>query len=209
MVEKNAYMVLFDILSYSISSLIWGILISLACMALFVFLIKGWYKDATFSPASYLVGFVLFVLLCFQCILIVGSLKIINTSDEYEAQISAIVESIYTPSEEVPQEQASSIIDEIIKESPILQYYIGGGEFSGYKANELPHAIVEELQSFMRWFIFRRILWCLGFVVVGAIIVIKSMKKSYLQQRIRTLTSSKGVQGIRLERKPVSRRPRR
>ena len=170
-------MVLFDILSYSISSLIWGILISVACMALFVFLIKGWYKDATFSPVSYIVGIILFVLLCFQCILIVGSLKIINMSDEYENQITAIVETIYIPSEEVSQKQASSIIDTIIDNSPILKYYIGGGTFIGYKASELPHAIVEELQSYMHSYIFRRILWCLGFVVVGAICVIKSMSK--------------------------------
>lgn len=38
---------LFDILRYSFSSAIWGILIAIICMVLFVFLIKGWYKDAT------------------------------------------------------------------------------------------------------------------------------------------------------------------
>lgn len=47
---------LYDILRYSFSSVIWGILIAVACMTLFVFLIKGWYKDATFSPISYVVG---------------------------------------------------------------------------------------------------------------------------------------------------------
>ena len=160
---------LFDILQYSISSVFWGILIAVACMALFVFLIKGWYKDATFSPISYVVGALLFLLLSFQCILIVGSLKIIDMSDVYEQQISAIVESVYSPSEEVTQSQASDIIDAIIEEFPILHYYVSGGEFSGFSARDLPHAITQELRSFMRWYIFRRILWCLGFVIVGAV----------------------------------------
>ena len=94
-------MVLFDILRYSFSSMIWGILIAVACMALFVFLIKGWYKDATFSPISYAVGATLFLFLSFQCILVVGSLKIISMTDEYEQRITSIVESAYSPSDMV------------------------------------------------------------------------------------------------------------
>lgn len=196
-------MVLFDILRYSFSSLIWGILIAVICMALFVFLIKGWYKDATFSPVSYVVGALLFLLLSFQCVLIVGSLKIIDMSDEYEREITSIVDSAYSPLDEVSQSQASDIIDAIIEEYPILHYYISGGEFSGFSARELPHAIAQELRSFMRWYIFRRILWCLGFVIVGAVCVIKSMSKNYARQR------TQRSQSIQHDRKRVNRRPRR
>lgn len=192
-------MVLFDILRYSFSSMIWGILIAVACMTLFVFLIKGWYKDATFSPVSYLVGIVLFLFLSFQCVLIVGSLKIISMTDEYEQQVAALV-AAYSPNDEVSQTEASDVIDAIITEFPILEYYIGGGEFSGFTASELPHAIAQELRSFMRWYIFRRILWCLGFVVVGAVCVIKSLSKNYVGLR-RTRPQQ--------NRRRVSRRPRR
>ena len=176
--KEEISMVLFDILRYSFSSMIWGILIAIACMALFVFLIKGWYKDATFSPISYAVGATLFLFLSFQCILVVGSLKIISMTDEYEQHITSIVESAYSPSDMVSMPQASDVIDTIIDEFPILEYYIGGGEFSGFTAEQLPHAMADELRSFMRWFIFRRILWCLGFVIVGAICVIRSMSKT-------------------------------
>ena len=193
-------MVLFDILRYSFSSMIWGILIAVACIALFVFLIKGWYKDATFSPISYVVGAILFLFLSFQCILIVGSLKIISMTDEYEQRITSIVESVYSPSDMVSMPQASDVIDTIIDEFPILEYYIGGGEFSGFTAEQLPHAIADELRTFMRWYIFRRILWCLGFVIVGAICVIKSLSKNY--QGIRR-------QRVQHDRRRVSRRTRR
>ena len=192
-------MVLFEILRYSFSSVIWGVLIAIFCMALFVFLIKGWYKDATFSPVSYLVGAVLFLFLSFQCVLIVGSLKIISMTDDYEQQITALVQS-YSPEDEVSQAQASEVIDAIIDEFPILEYYIGGGEFSGYTASQLPAAIAQELRSFMRWYIFRRILWCLGFVAVGAYLVIRSLSKNYTNQR---------RERIQHDRKRVSRRPRR
>ena len=168
---------LFDILKYSFSSVIWGILIAVACMTLFVFLIKGWYKDATFSPISYVVGAVLFLFLLFQCVLIVGSLKILDTTDYYETEISRIVDSTYDSVDEVSMGQADEIIQVIIDRFPLLQYYISGGEFSGFTAKELPHAMADELRSFMHWYIFRRILWCLGFVIVGAICAIKSMSR--------------------------------
>ena len=176
-------MVLFDILRYSLSSMLWGCLIAIACMALFVFLIKGWYKDATFSLVSYVVGALLFLLLSFQCVLVVGSLKIISMTNEYEQEISSIVDRLYSPSDEVSISQASDVIDTIINEFPILHYYIGGGEFSGFTAKELPHAIALELRSFMRWYIIRRIFWCLVFVMIGAVCVIKSMSRNALRPK--------------------------
>lgn len=197
---------LYDILNYSFSSVIWGLLIAIACMALFVFLIKGWYKDATFSPVSYIVGAILFIFLSFQCVLIVGSLKIISMTDDYEQRITSIVESVYSPSDMVSMPQASDVIDTIIDEFPILEYYIGGGEFSGFTAAQLPHAMADELRSFMRWYIFRRILWCLGFVIVGAICVIKSLSRNYAPLR---RIERQQRQRVQTERPRVSRRPRR
>lgn len=199
-------MVLFDILRYSSSSLIWGILIAVICMGLFVFLIKGWYKDATFSPISYVIGAVLFVFLSFQCILIVGSLKIIDTTDYYEVEITRIVDNTYDSLDEVTMGQADDIIQVIIDRFPLLHYYISGGEFSGFTAKELPHAIAQELRSFMRWYIFRRILWCLGFVIVGAVCVIRSLSKSSIPLR---QSDRLHRQRIQTERRRVSRRPRR
>ena len=191
---------LFDILAYSCSSVIWGILIAVVCMALFVFLIKGWYKDATFSPVSYIVGAVLFLFLSIQCILIVGSLKILDTTEVYEREISNIVDNNYDSTDEISVGQADNIIKTCIERFPLLRYYISGGEFFGFTARQLPNAIVGELQSFMLWYIFRRILWCLGFVIVGAVCVIRSMSKQYKSVRNR--------QAINTERRRIRRRPR-
>ncbi len=170
---------MWNLLQLSLSSIPWGIFIAMACMALFFVLIKGWYKDATLSPISYIVGAVLFLFLSFQCILIVGSIKIINTTDYYEVQITRIVDSIYDASDDISLREADDILKEIIDRYPILQYYIEGGEFTGYTAKTLPHGIANALKSFMRWYIFRRLLWCLAFVAVGAYCVIKTMSKQY------------------------------
>lgn len=174
---------LLNLLKYSVGSVFWGFLIAVLCMALFVFLIKGWYKDAQFSLASYIVGIILFLLLSVQCILISGALRIIDTADYYEVQIQRIVERDYSPLTDITIRQSDDILKEIIYEYPILQYYISGGQFQGYQADQVAHAMAVELCSFMRWYIFRRILWCLGFVLVGAIIVIKTMDRPQAPRR--------------------------
>lgn len=174
---------LIDLFRYSISSVFWGIFIAILFMSLFVFLIKGWYKDANFTLPGIIVGALLFLLLSVQCIFIMGSLKIIQLSDYYEVQIERIVEDRFPPTEYVSLRQSDDIIKTIISEYPLLQYYIGGGEFTGFQAHELPHAMAAELRSFMRWYIFRRLMWCLGFAVVGAIIVIKTMDRPQAPRR--------------------------
>ena len=197
----------YDILRFSFSSVIWGILIAVVCMALFVLLIKGWYKDAIFSPTSYFIGAVLFFFLGIQCVLTVGAIKIIGTTDYYETEISQIVNNTYDAADEVTQGHADDIIQVIIDKYPLLHYYIGGGEFSGFTAKELPHAIANELRSCMCWYIFRRILWCLAFVVLGAFCVIKSLSQNY--RSTRRYGKNMPRERIQTERCRVSRKLRR
>ena len=120
---------LWNIIQFSFGSLLWGVLIAFACMALFVFIIKGWWKNALFTIWSYLIGAILFPILVFQCTMIVGSLKIIDTCDEYEVYFNNIVNSAYEGWEEVTKEDSDIIIKKAIAEYPLLEYYIGGGDF--------------------------------------------------------------------------------
>ena len=182
-------MILWNIIQYSIGSLVWGILIAVLCMALFILIVKGWFKDAMFSIWSYIIGIILFVLLAFQCTMIVGSLKIIDTTDTYEAYFTEIVDNIYDGWEQVPTEQADVIIKKAIGEYPLLDYYIGGGDFSGFNAKQLPGAIAKELRSFMRAYITRRLLWCLGFVLVAGVLGIITLDRQNNNCRTQRKTS--------------------
>lgn len=200
-------MLLWNIIQYSISSLLGGVLTAIVCLALFVFIIKGWWKDAMFSIWSYIIGVVLFLLLSFQCTMIVGSLKIIDTMDEYKAYFTEIVDNAYEGWEQVPADVAEAVIDKAIEECPLLEHYIGGGEFTGFSAKELPTAMTEELRSFMKAYIVRRLLWCLGFVLVAVALGIMTLDKPYAQSARRDLSERRHSGGSR----PVpngSHRPR-
>ena len=175
---------LWNIIQFSFSSLLWGILIALFCMALFVFIIKGWWKNALFTIWSYLIGAILFLLLIFRCTMIVGSLKIIDTCDEYETYFRQVVDSAYEGWQEVNREDADIVIKKSIAKYPLLEYYISGGEFTGHNAKNLPSVMADELRSFMWSYIIRRLLWCLGFVIVAGILGIKTLNKYNKRQRL-------------------------
>lgn len=170
---------LFELLRFSFSSIIWGILITAICLTLFYLLIRGWYRNAAFTPKSYVIGFFLFLLLAFQCTMIVGAIKIIHISSYYETQIQRLVNAYFPPSQEITRQESEQVIDWLVTEYPILQHYFDSGEFTGYTAQQLPAAIGAEIRSFLRFYIMRRLLWCLGFVIVGAVLVIRSIAKEH------------------------------
>ena len=177
---------LFELLKFSFSSIVWGILITTICVGLFFFLIRGWYRNATFTPINYIIGFFLFLLLAFQCTMIVGAIKIINISPFYETQIQQLVSTYFPPSQEVTRQESEQVINWLVTEYPILQHYFDSGEFTGYTAQQLPAVMGAEIRSFLRFYIVRRLLWCLAFVIVGAILVIRSIAKKYEKKYSKT-----------------------
>ena len=198
---------LWNIIQFSFSSLIWGILIALLCMALFVFIIKGWWKNALFTIWSYLIGAILFIFLVFQCTMIVGSLKIIDTCEEYEVFFRQVVDSAYEGWEEVTKDDSDIIIKKTIAEYPLLEYYIGGGDFRGFNAKQLPTAMADELRSFMWAYIVRRLLWCLGLVLVAGVLGIKTLDQyNQGQRQSRSYTTSQRHVSGTSRRPHISRR---
>lgn len=212
---------LFNILQYSIGSLFIGILLTVLGMAIMVFLIRGWYKDALFSLWSYVVGAVLFFLLAFQNTLVVGAIAIIRSTDDYERYITYIVESYAKErtndptgtsrafNELMESEALSEQSDELIKytmvQYPLLGYYISGADLRGFSFSQLPAAMMDELRSMLRWYIVRRLLWELLFVAVGSFIVIRSLAHKTPTHRYSPQRNTERI-GDRARRMPYRRR---
>lgn len=189
---------MFTIIENAFSCIFWGVLVSSLCMLLFIALIRGWYRNATFTPVSVVVSVLLFLFLSVQSVLLVGAVKIISLEEEYEEHIHSIVaNAIGTETEAVTAEQSDVVLRQFFCDYPLVAQYIEEGRFSGQTALELPHAITRELSSYMRWYIVRRLLWCLAFVVVGSVVVIRTISKSNSKKGIgrktyvkRSVTSS-------------------
>lgn len=173
-----------NIICYSIGSLFWGVLIGTACMVIFFLLIKGWWKDAVMSPTTYVVGGVLGLLLAFQCTLICGSLSIMHKANQFETLATEAVEKLVESgkaglNEIVDHTETQEVMDEIVKNHPILGSYCQGADFTGHELVELPKAMTAELKNYLKKYIYRRLLWSLAFVVMAAIVANYTLSKGH------------------------------
>lgn len=165
-----------NILFHSIGSLFLGILITLAGMALMLFIIKSWYNKMTFSPISYAISAILFVILCFHSIIICGAVTIKGYGDEMESLINSYVSNI--PDETVfSQEDSQAILDLLGDDLPLVGYYAKWADFRGHTPTDIAQSMNETMQSFMNSYIVRHLLWSLFFVISGAIIIVITMNK--------------------------------
>lgn len=172
---------LYTIISYSFGNLFLGILLTIVGVGLMFFLIRSWFSNSSFTPFSYIMGFVLFLFLSFQAVLLCGAVTIKSYCDEVEVVINEWVRNL--PDEvQFDKESSQQVLEQIQQEWPLVGYFVGGADFTGHTPADIARAMTDELHSFMNGFILRRIGWSLLFVVVGAFIVIKTMEHTRRQR---------------------------
>lgn len=172
---------LYTIVSYSLGNLFLGILLTVVGVGLMFFLIRSWFSNSSFTPFSYIMGFVLFLFLSFQAVLLCGAVTIKSYCDEVEVAINEWVRNL--PDEvRFDKESSQQVLEQIQQEWPLVGYFVGGADFTGHTPVDIAHAMTEELHSFMNRFILRRIGWSLLFVVVGTFVVIKTMEHTRRQR---------------------------
>lgn len=167
------------ILKYSIGSLFYGGLITVLMLSLFIFLIKGWYKDAIFKPVSYIIMAVLSLIVLFNSTIVCGALAMKTDLESIRILIEeAVAASGIDGNTTVDLAQSGSIFQRVVDEHPILYYYADMCDFSGWRLVELPMVMCDTLNSYLNGIIVKRLLWSLAFVIICAIAVIKSMGRS-------------------------------
>ena len=173
---------LFNILTYSMGSLLLGIILTIAGIGLMFVFVKLWWKVDTFTPMSFICGFILFFFLAFQSVLFCGAVTIKSYCDDIEIAINQIVDKIPL-NNRFSQEDSQLILNQISETWPLVGYYVNMADFEGHTPATIAKAIADELRSVMNWFILRRIGWSLLFVFIGAVAIIKSISGRYQSGR--------------------------
>ena len=177
--ELSQHTMISAILKYSIGSLFYGGLITVLMLSLFIFLIKGWYKDAIFKPISYIIIAVLSLIVLFNSTIVCGALAMKSDLESIRILIEeAVAASGIDGNTTVDLAQSDSIFQRVVDEHPILYYYADMCDFSGWRLVELPMVMCDTLNSYLNGIIVKRLLWSLAFVIICAIAVIKSMGRS-------------------------------
>lgn len=163
-------------------SIFCGILLTVVCMLLMFLLVKSWWKDAMLTPATYVVGVILFLFLSFQSVLLCGAFTIKSYCDDVEMTIDKMVEDL--PADLVfTRKDSQDILDRVSEDYPLMGYYVNLADFRGHTPVDIAKSMTDELNSFMNKFILRRLGWSLLFVIIGAFIAIKTISHGYSHAR--------------------------
>ena len=169
-------LIFFEVLRYSLGSLFWGILLTLVGVGLLFFIIRGFYPRSTFTPLSFLVGAILFVLLAFQAVLLCGAVRIKGYSDEVRMCINRSIPAYWSGNTvDLTPGECQELLDRVIEAYPLVGYYVDYADFRGFNTQNIADNMVDELHSYLNKFIWRRVGWSFLFVAIGAFIVIKTL----------------------------------
>ena len=163
-----------DVLHYAFGSMLLGLFITILGVGLLFFLVKGFYPKYTFTPITYIVGAILFILLSYHSILICGAFKIKGMTDDIGESITEYIQ-YYNTDYYFTQKDTQDIIDALNEEYPLFACYVGSGDFTNHTPSTIVQSMVDEIHDFMNIFILKHLGWCVAFIAIGTFIVIKTM----------------------------------
>lgn len=147
--------------------LVWGALIALILTAICVFIAKG----VNNRGANIAVALLLFIPLCYQSVLGVGSLYARGYVDSVREYVVTVADAVQ------PGESLTGIADEIGEQYPqIPEKFLGKiGEISEGAASvsQVANDVADSLKSSLTSYLWQRIAWAIGFMAVGTFLLIK------------------------------------
>lgn len=170
----------FDIARYALDSIFWGVLLTLACVVLLSFLIRGFYPKASFTVGTFLTGIILFLLLSFQAVLLCGAFKAKSMTDAVESSVNGYVVSSRTFLEqELTAVEGRRLVDRLLVDYPLLDCCIEDVDFQDCTLNNVATVVADEIRVVLNGYICRRIGWGLFFMFWGTFVAIKTLGAGY------------------------------
>lgn len=205
-------MILPEIMRHAGWSVVAGIFIAVVFVGLLLFLIRGFYPKATFSPLSIVASVILGVLLCLEFIPLFASIALKWRLNDFEIWVN---ENVIHPEQfqvpiDITAEESHEIVRQAVDRYPILGVLVGSGEFTGFNTSNIAHAMKEELNSFLNQIILKLLLIALAETVVFAFVIIKTQSRIMKHRKdLRTKRDNVGNLGPRRTSRPGLSRRRR
>lgn len=168
------------IAGHIISSIFWGIVIALAVMGLAVLIIKAIAPNRSMTPLSWIAALIMAVMVCIQSTLMVGAIKAKSIVADIEDTVNTVAEEADEFSaEESPTLNIQEKINAVKEKYPYIKQFADTSKLSTANAEDTAANIHDAAQHFLNWYIVRRVGWGLLFVVIGALIIMKTLIKPH------------------------------
>ncbi len=165
----------FLLLTDAFSCFLYGIVVTAVIMVILYFVLKTLSQGIVRTPVFYITGVVLAVLLLIQTSLMIGAIQAKDAVDSALIYMNQLLENY---SGIVGANDSQQILDAVTEEFPIIGVYLNLADFSGNAVSDLAESIHETMSDYLNSYIWHRVWWILGMIVVACVIVILFEKNS-------------------------------
>lgn len=161
-------MIFFSLFSTAISSVFYGIIATAVVMTIIFALLKAISKGIVQTPAFFVTGIILAVLLIVQFSLLIGAVQAKDATDSAGIYLTQLLEN---QNGTVTAQNSQQIMDAVTDHFPVIGSYLNLADFSGYDVSELPDVMYSTMIEYLNSYIWHRVWWILGFIIVACFIV--------------------------------------
>ncbi|MGM9687233.1 MAG: hypothetical protein ACI3YI_13580 [Bacteroidaceae bacterium] len=165
----------FLLLTDAFSCFLYGIVVTAVIMVILYFVLKTLSQGIVRTPVFYITGVVLAVLLLIQTSLMIGAIQAKDAVDSALIYMNQLLENY---SGIVGANDSQQILDAVTEEFPIIGVYLNLADFSGNAVSDLAESIHETMSDYLNSYIWHRVWWILGMIVVACVIVMLFDKRS-------------------------------
>lgn len=158
----------FSLISTAFSSVFYGVIVTAAIMAILYVVLKSISKGIVNTPVFFITGAVLAILLVIQSSLMIGAMQAKDAVDAAKIYLDQLLETSYGT---VGAQDSQKVLEAVTTEFPLLGTYFGFADFSGNDVSELSESMHETMTDYLSSYIWHRIWWMLGVIIVAVVIV--------------------------------------
>lgn len=153
------------------SNIWWGITTAIVVVAILYFIMYALLRGRrSFSPFSYLIAILLLPLLAFQCYLLFGAISVKHTCSEVTEWIDAFVPEP-SPGNVVSREDLNNVTSQLVDAFPIVSKLVDADDIAHSGEESLGEAVTRKINTYLNWYIVRRVAWCIGGIVFGCVAI--------------------------------------
>lgn len=173
-------MIFFALIETALSSIFYGVIISIVIMVILYAVLKSINDGIVHTVPFFATGVFLAVLLIIQCTLMVGAIQAKGTTEAACIYLNQILEDY---SGTVGAQDSQEVFDKVAEQFPLIGTFIDYTDFSGHEISELPNVVANNINDFFTLYIWRRVLWIAGFVIIGCLIPMLFDKRNVSRNR--------------------------
>lgn len=176
-------MTFISLLNTAFTSFINGIVVTAAIMAIMYFILKSLSRNMVRTPIFYITGIIVAALLIVQTSLMIGAIKAKGAADAAQIYLSQLLENRHGT---VGANESQQVMDSVTETFPIIGVFVNIADFSGHDFSDLAESMHETIVSYLNTYIWHRVLWSFGIIIIACLIIMMYDKRNPATQKAKS-----------------------